>query len=329
MTGADEVSSLDKPAQLNIRAPRPATLTWTQREVEKDHSTDYSTEEANGTGSGPTSPVSPIIPEALRTPNTADRHKYSCKYPASPVATSQLPRLHSPASQIFERSVQEDMLPFQTSPSIPAHIRTDNYIPPVLEASSAAITNEQLDPDSVEIVTHIIHQHAAAGATGVSSTEESLASSGIFDHGGTLDFDEASSTHGALDSPDVRRLSFISFADVVNAENAETGEFSFRGSPSPMQSPNSSHGLGTSPPTSPETSFQGLDKSPSLGAHGTAGSFSMTQSPVSSSFGGELNVETMRQALKKTGSRDGVTSQIASTSNNDNSLDRSFLLSRP
>jgi hypothetical protein len=338
-----------KPAT-SVRAPKPANLAWPQvRQSDNDQHTERTAMGSGALSSGPVSPISPVdSSEALRTPGVSDRHKYTYRQPSSPGGMSQLPpRLHSPASQIFERSVQEDILPQQASPSIPAHIRTENYIPPVLEASSAAITDEQLDPDSVEIITHSIHQPAAAGVTGSSTAEQSLASSGFVDQAGfhSIEADEGASTHGALDSADVRRLSFISFADVVNAEHAETGESLYsrepsqvggvphpiakgyqNRSPSPLRSPASSHGLGTSPPTSIATSFKGLEMSPSHGARGAASPLPMAQSPVSSSFGGELNVETMRQALRRTGSGDlgGFASQPASAVGNDESLDRHF-----
>lgn len=334
-------------AATSVQVPRPACLTWDHlQEVEKDQTVERGSGASN---SGPVSPISPISSsEALRTPNALERQKYSSqRHPQSPGATSQLPpRLHSPASQIFERDVQEDIVPPQASPSIPAHIRTENYIPPVLEASSAAITDEQLNPDSVEIVTHCLHQPAAAGATGASTAEQSVASSGIIDPAGLAptDSDEILSTHGAPDI-DVRRLSFISFADVVNAEHAETEEsvlgrepsqaasvpghlpaagFLNR-SPSPLRSPASSHGLGTSPPTSIATSFKGVEMSPSHATRGVDGPVQMAQSPVSSSFG-ELNIETMRQALRRTGSGDlsCVASHPIGAIGNDEPLDRSF-----
>lgn len=341
---ANKTEPLVGQAASSVRAPRPANLTWTQlQELEKDQTAGFSATGFGALDSGPVSPISPISSsEALRTPNALDRHK-SHKHPPSPGNTSQLPpRLHSPASQIFERNVQEDILPAQTSPSIPAHIRTENYIPPVLEASSAAITDEQLDPDSVEIVTHSLHQPAASGVTGVSTADQSLSSSGIVDHAGAASTD--SEAHIASDT-DVRRLSFISFADVVNAEHAETGDSvysqnpsqgavtsafppaaSFQNrSPSPLRSPASSHGLGTSPPTSIATSVKGLEMSPKHGTRRTGSPFPLAQSPVSSHFGGDLNVETMRQALRRTGSGDlGVSSPAASAIGNDETLDRSL-----
>ncbi|OQE29594.1 hypothetical protein PENSTE_c002G06101 [Penicillium steckii] len=338
-----DVPLVGKPAT-SVRAPRPAGLTWTQlQSVEKNASEESGTTRSATSHSGPVSPISPISSsEALRTPNIDRQTNNPYRACSSPGGSSQLPpRLHSPASQIFERDVQEDIVPAQASPSIPAHIRTENYIPPVLEASSAAITDEQLDPDSVEIVTHSLH-HPATGIATSSTAEHSLSSSGIVDHGNvhSSDADEMSSSYGALDT-DVRRLSFISFADVVNAEHAETGEpvhsqgMTSSGnpipgvqnrSPSPLRSPASSHALGTSPPTSIATSSKGLDMSPGHGARRPGSPLPLAQSPVSSNFGGELNVETMRQALRRTGSGDlgGMVSQTASAIGNEETLDRPF-----
>lgn len=343
-----------KPA-LTGRTSRPPKLTWNHPQ-EADATQSLEGPLAEKLDSGPGSPVSPIScvgSEISRTPNVSDRPKYAYKHPSSPGATSPLPlRLHSPASQIFERSVQEDIVPLQASPSIPAHIRTENYIPSVLEASSAAITDEQLDPDSVEIVTHSVHQPAAlaasANATAPSTADQSLTSSGILEQTAAhpSDIDEVSSTYGASDIHDIRRLSFISFADVVNAEHAETNEVglgrepqqgttitgypfasgSNNRSPSPLLSPASSHALGTSPPTSITTSVKGLEMSPNSGYRAPGSPLTGAHSPMSSSFGGELNVETMRQALRRTGSGDlgALISQGASNLDSDEPLDRSF-----
>ncbi|KKK15661.1 hypothetical protein ARAM_000664 [Aspergillus rambellii] len=294
--------------------------------------------------------VTPILPADVVRPKpltlspdnsslSSQQGKNPHKSPSSPEFTPQRSPLqsHSPASLIFERNVQEDILLPQASPSIPSHIRTENYIPPVLEASSAAITDSQLDPDSVEIVTHSIHHPAASS---VVPGEHSLQSSWSESGGDMNDSEELSSSNRGSDMADVRRLSFISFADVVNAENAETSEYSFghdsaQGSPtlanpsgmvyqnislSPLHSPISSHGFGTSPPTSISASFKGLELSPNRGARGTESPLLTVQRPVSPSLNGELNIETMRQALRRTGSRDlGVSrSQVTSmTGNND------------
>lgn len=228
------------------------------------------------------------------------------------------------SSLIFERDVQEDIQPMQTSPSIPSHIITENHIPPALEASSAAITDD-LDPDMVEIVTHSAHQPAATNVSGNITTEHSLSSS-FFEDGRlqSEDGEDATSTHKAPDPVDVRRLSFISFADVVNAEHAEANELatsrdcfpvaSFSSnsavqnrSPSPLRSPTSSHGFGTSPPTSIAPSFKGLDFSPTRTGFMPGSPPLTSQRPASPTTGNELNVETMRQALRKTGSSDVIT----------------------
>ena len=223
---------------------------------------------------------------------------------------TSIPRPASPASSfIFERNVQETAIPVPTSPAIPGHIQTENHIPPVLEASSLAITNDHLNPDNVEIVTHAAHQPAALTVTGASASE------GPWQEEPPVhsDHEDGASTYGALDTNDVRRLSFISFADVVQSEHVEQSASkesvhlagltsttrSANRSPSPMRSPGSSHGpLGTSPPTSAPGSV--------IGSPGR--DFKNPISPVvsahSSLTGGELTIETMRQALRKTGSGD-------------------------
>lgn len=226
----------------------------------------------------------------------------------------------SPAgSQIFERDVQESSLPVPNSPAIPSHIQQENHIPAVLDASSEAITNKSLDPDSVEIVMHSSHQPAAVSVTGIASTESHGHpwSEDLLAH---TDKDDAASNYGALDSADVRRLSFISFSDIVQGEHMEhagsrdslyvagLSSFSSGGhrSPSPVRSPVSS---GTSPPTSKSASIKGVELSPRAKALG---------SPVLAhlpSAGGELTIETMSQALR---------SPLISPSSPDGLSDRSF-----
>jgi hypothetical protein len=207
---------------------------------------------------------------------------------------STSPGLHSPASSaIFERNVQEP----EDSSAIPAHIKTEDHIPPALDASSLAITDDHLNPDEVEIVMHSAHQPASSAVAGGMAEsvyspslahEDSVASS-------HADLNEPASNYGSLDMTDPRRLSFISFADVVQAEHVEqdrempgsSDALQFQSlsstavnrSPSPVRSPVSSRGMSASPPTS-----------------GAA-------SPI---HGGEpaLQIETMRQALRKTHSGD-------------------------
>ena len=274
-------------------------------------------------------PLSPGIVSALgsgRTSQSPQRQHQSIQVATSPHrrVRSTSPRMHSPASsQIFERDVQETAsLAGDLSPNIPSHITTENHIPPVLEASSIAITDDHLDPDSVEILTHSIHQPAALTVTGGASelgasppSQEDVPSHMSASHMEAAE--DGGSNYGiAYDSNDPRRLSFISFADVVQAEHvggsrdsihlmsqsSAAPSVSANRSPSPIRSPVSA--LGTSPPTSGATSFKGLETSPSRGMGvQVAGSPTSASSPPN--FGAsELMVETMRQALDKTGSGD-------------------------
>ncbi|KAJ8116149.1 hypothetical protein ONZ43_g4504 [Nemania bipapillata] len=230
---------------------------------------------------------------------------------------SSSPRMSSPAgSQIFERDVQESSI-LPSSPAIPSHIQTENHIPPVLDASSEAITDDHLNPDTVEIVTHISHQPAAVTVAGA-SLHESVAGSWTEDFGAFSDKDESASNYGSLDSTDVRRLSFISFADVVQAEQGPPGlgigsrdsmhlagltslaSMGVNRSPSPIRSPVSSQAPETSPPNSKSGSVKGFSLSP---ARKPLGSPSSTEYNLGLTTG-ELAIETMSQALRRTGSTD-------------------------
>ncbi|CAG8952370.1 hypothetical protein HYFRA_00001116 [Hymenoscyphus fraxineus] len=273
------------------------------------------------------------VPQRAPLQNTSpQRSSQHYPVPSSPQRnlSSSSPRVVSPAgSQIFERDVQESSSLPPNSPAIPSHIQTENHIPPVLDASSEAITNNNLDPDSVEIVMHSSHQPAAVTVTGIGSSEPT---------GGNWadelvahpDKDDAASNYGALDSADVRRLSFISFSDIVQSEHAEhTGgrDSIYAGglntlssgvrSPSPVRSPVSSQGFNTSPPTSKSASIMGVDMSPRSKALG---------SPTSMHGNGELTIETMAQTIRRTGSGDlsGVRSQPLSPASPDGFSDRAF-----
>ncbi|KAM5352663.1 hypothetical protein ACJ41O_005385 [Fusarium nematophilum] len=244
--------------------------------------------------------------------------------PASPSrGFTGSPRLSSPAtSQIFERDVQDSTVLKPNSPAIPTHIQTENYIPPVLDDASEAITNEKLDPDTVEIVTHSSHQPAAVTVTGAGNglpsydqtASEWAAELASFADREAVSADNASN-YGSLDSSDVRRLSFISFADVVQAEhNPPAGSrdsihiagltslpAAVNRSPSPIRSPVSSQGPETSPPTSNPGSMKGIELSP---PRKPLGSPTSTTNLKLNLAGGDLNIETMSQALRRTGSTD-------------------------
>ena len=275
----------------------------------------------------PGSPIQTTEVAHSMLPSSPGRH-----FPSSP-------RVSSPAgSQIFERDVQESNAPIPNSPAIPSHIQTENHIPSVLCASSEAITDDHLDPDSVEIITHSSHQPAAVTVTGVpqspggndtiGSWADELASFS------DRDLTDSASNYGSFDATDVRRLSFISFADVVQSEHGGGGGGLMSGSqrdsihlagltslasvgitnrsPSPIRSPVSSAGggPGTSPPTSKSGSIKGLDLSPARKPLGSP--TSAHHHPLST--GGELNIETMSQALRRTGSRDMSSFRSMSTS---------------
>ena len=271
-------------------------------------------------------PVSPIEPmssldstkrTAMASPSIPTSHPYGTPNSPGRKMSSGSPHIPSPASsQIFERNVQEDGLATSASPAIPAHITTENHIPPVLDASSMAITDDHLNPDKVEIVMHAAHQPAAVSmsGSGVSEPAASIPQEETVAH---HENDETASNYGALDAADVRRLSFISFADVVHGEHAAdhasgrdsvppSGAASIaplgagHRSPSPIRSPLPSHAFSSSPPSSGPMASGNLDTSPHRGAR-NLGSPNPGHSPPT---GGELTIETMRQALRKTGSGD-------------------------
>jgi hypothetical protein len=225
---------------------------------------------------------------------------------------SASPGMHSPASSlIFERNVQEQPLPDELSEKIPHHIQTEDRIPAVLEASSIAITDNQLNPDEVEIVSLQAHQPAENTVPGHSETASgTLSPASLYDEtamsNSTLhEPDGSASNYGSHDAADVRRLSFISFADVVQSEHVDYNkemQMSFSStanrSPSPLRSPASSHGFVPSPPTSGAPSIKGFDIASRLPGSPT------THATYSPPTGSELMVETMRQALRKTASGD-------------------------
>jgi hypothetical protein len=245
--------------------------------------------------------------------------------------------LHSPASsQIFERNVQDSVTELdrsELSPHLPTHIQTEDHIPPVLEASSIAITDDHLNPDEVEIVMHSAHQPVSASVAG---NRESIYSpsqdefSVLTAPSSHTEAPESTSNYGSIDTTDVRRLSFISFADVVQAEHVENDRDAVQimslsstanRSPSPVRSPTSSHGFSVSPPTSGAASEKGAEYiSPKLG-RGPGSPTGATHGTQSPPRGGDLQIETMRQALRKTGSGDlsGARSQPLSAVSMDES----------
>jgi hypothetical protein len=256
------------------------------------------------------------------------------------VHRSVSPGLHSPASSaIFERNVQEP----EESSAIPAHIKTEDHIPAALDASSLAITDDHLNPDDVEIIMHSAHQPASTAVAGGMADSVHSPSLGRDDSMASshADLHEPTSNYASLDMTDPHRLSFISFADVVQAEHVEQdrdmpgssdglqfqslSSTAVNRSPSPVRSPASSRGMSTSPPTSGAASPRFTDnrrtRSPDGPLHAALG----TSSPLLGSGEPTLQIETMRQALRKTHSGDlsGHRSQpLSAVSSEDNTADR-------
>lgn len=264
---------------------------------------------------------------------------------------SSSPRMQSPASsEIFERNVQEPVpistLQNELSPAhIPNHVLTEDHIPAALEASAEAITSSNLNADEVEIVTATSHQPAAVSlessivgdmssshghplpshihqvSEGSEPASLNTASSGFLPLS-TNPEDDSAGSYGALDPNDVRRLSFISFADVVHSEHVHpttTGDIA--GSRDSLHLGSRSATVQdrtTSPlrsPQSPSSTYSGGVVTPPL-TLGPSNSTPLTDQsparsiPIGSPSGphsgshGDLTIETMRQALRKTASGD-------------------------
>ena len=143
----------------------------------------------------------------------------------------------------------------------------------MLSASSLAITDNSVSVDEVQIVTTTTHQPAVsvvltsnpASPTSVSPTTTRSGSQETLD---------------GVGAAEKRRLSFISFADVVQSEQTSTANSPERGSPVLK-------GRGTIE--------EALRRSPSPVRLGSA---------VSAELNPDLSVQTMRQALRKSASGD-------------------------
>lgn len=247
---------------------------------------------------------------------------------------------------------------------------TEDHIPPALEATANAITSEDLNPDEVEIVTFASHQPAGASVLEPSASQADLHSPGLhhssFGTGADTELssssphphaapivplsavpqdllqDDSAGNYGSLDPNDVRRLSFISFADVVHSEHqqqplphsslapgstsSQLGEVGSRESvnlgslPGAIAAENPARAA--SPlrtPRSPVSTHRSTSGSLGGGLATPPPGVNITrdyeQSPVRSidRFGspslaslqhGDLTVETMRQAVRKTASGD-------------------------
>lgn len=265
--------------------------------------------------SHPSSPTSPIRSISPPSPPPHSRQF---------VSTSPATRISSASSsQIFERNVQEShSLPLASSNSaaptaskIPAHIATENHIPAVLEASSIAITDGNIDPENVEIAMLTTHQPLASQVCQHGHREKEKDK---VTHVEPEDFLPPSTSHsghslGPSHTQDKRRLSFISFSDIVQAEQADLLDSTML-SPSPLQTMNPGF------PAQPMVDQAGLfgitetlvrRRSPSPMKRGP-GAAPGSPPRTSASFLPERSrdmeegvmVETMGQALRKSGSGD-------------------------
>ncbi|KAK9649459.1 hypothetical protein HCH54_003875 [Aspergillus fumigatus] len=238
-----------------------------------------------------------------------ERPKSPDKYPSLSYRSRHLSRSASPdcidqsdprisslsPSSIFERDVQKDLLSVHTSPSIPSHISMENHIPPVLEASSVAITDDRLSPDTVEIVTHNVHQSATAGVCGAFAVEPSLPST-CFEH-----FRDGSED---LEEPHLPSTDFLS-----SRGSSHQSPSIRNSSPSPLRSPRLLHELDTYPVTSTPNPIKASDLSSSREDFAAGSPRLAAQSSIYPNVGGEFSIETMRQALRRTGSQDLIISK--------------------
>ena len=235
---------------------------------------------------------------------------------------------------------------------IPSHVITEDHIPPALDASAQTITTENLNPDDVEIVMSTSHQPAGASVPESAmspdlpllntplapqrSLEESEPSSSLHQSGIMPGLDEDSaSNYGQLDPTDVKRLSFISFKDIVQSEHNQMAASSVLGEPTSrdggMQSSSMEQHRSASPmrsPRSPASTYShsmsgGLTTPPPPGVNINSPTLNPEQSPVRSVAGlgtpsgshhGELTIQTMSQALRKTASGDLSTVRSAGMS---------------
>ncbi|KAF8471190.1 hypothetical protein BDZ91DRAFT_516191 [Kalaharituber pfeilii] len=262
--------------------------------------------------SHPSSPTSPIrsIPPPSPPPN-------SRQFPTSASPQSRISSATS--SQIFERNVQESHpIPLSSSSSsstlaaskIPAHIATENHIPAVLEASSLAITDGSIDPDNVEIAMLTTHQPVASQVSQHHHRGERINNSAFTDNEDLIPPSTSHSGHslGPSSSGDKRRLSFISFSDIVQAEQADLLDSTIL-SPSPMQIVSPGFPATT---VMDQVGISGITetlvrrRSPSPMRRTMAGSPQRSSGGFLPERGVQdgLMVETMGQALRKTGSGD-------------------------
>jgi hypothetical protein len=207
---------------------------------------------------------------------------------------------------------------------IPTHVFTEDHIPSVLVASTKAIARGD-DPEAVQIVTHVAHLSATdlaslgSGAKSMSSpapprplTPTQILRHSLLEgigeekahHGKRMIFKEPASMGDPLEGSlygstlstnadaKTKRLSFVSFADVVHGEQSGMVPGGYGpGGPSPP----SSSGY-----CSPVTAPRGVMKIPASDASGSGGASppsAPASAPASPTVFGNLLVEKMSTAM--------------------------------
>jgi hypothetical protein len=132
---------------------------------------------------------------------------------------------HDPL-QIFERSVGDNVLPASTA-GIPTHQLSEDLIPPALDASAETLVDTSVDPNSVEIVT----------MGNVDASVPNPRTNSPFDPTTGLDINSIEPGSSLLEGDERKRLSFISYADLVHAEHRDPSPKRPAKSASPSRSP--------------------------------------------------------------------------------------------
>lgn len=312
----DQNPATSEDAFLNLQGKRPTRVS-SKRETGRARPSDITV----------TEPTYLNYKDAMQQPETASgslrQAAITPRRSSSPFATaaspnfsraSASPRHLSPAtSQIFERDVKEPIFAPELSPAIPSHIQTDDHIPPVLDASSEVITNKGMDVDEVEVVTHTMHQPAAmtVGSPAHGELQQTVHGAPESQLGVPVQEsnDENNANYGTVNPLDPRRLSFISWADVVHGEQVETGKEASTHLMSPSSTGLSQQGARSPSPVRSLRSDR-APLSPSMAAGREASPSSRGPGSISSGQGypqhSEITVQTMREMLQKTGSNDAV-----------------------
>lgn len=105
----------------------------------------------------------------------------------------------SSSSMIFERSVQD----FYSKEECSYHGHNDDYVPPVLDASTSAITDNKLSPDQVDVVSLKHNNESSSSNNNTLPPSPSLSNK--------------TPPNNSTEN-DRYVLSFCSFADIVNSE---------------------------------------------------------------------------------------------------------------